>query len=435
MSADDLAGEVLCLEEGGGLYAEAGPKASPGRSALAVAALLHRGQEGAERIWYGGDGQSRRERAAGYEAQTNWMQASASADGPGVAVAVVRRGHPSTRALQGGARMPAGNGPHPSSPTGAARVSLAVDGTPDGAFALIAAAPDRLGAARDPRGLKPLFVGMLDGGVAFASESSVLEGFGATAVRALAPGVLYTVRPSDDGTWRLSERRYMPGVGGGESGGTLCSFELVYFSRPDSAYGGRSVYAWRRALGAALAEDGAPEADVVIGVPDSGTVAAVGYAEASGLRLELGLIKNRYVGRTYIAPTESVRRLGVRQKLSAVREAVEGRRVVLIDDSIVRGTTIERVVRLLRMSGAAAVHVRVAAPPVVAACPYGVERVPEAALFARRVPPEQMAAALGVDSLEFLSLERYLDVLRSTQSPFCAFCFGGPRPKGGGAHG
>jgi amidophosphoribosyltransferase len=218
----------------------------------------------------------------------------------------------------------------------------------------------------------------------------------------------------------------------GQTRRAICSFEYIYFSRPDSDIGGINVHLARKRLGRQLAKECPVEADVVTGVPDSSISAAIGYAEATGIPYELGLIKNRYVGRTFIQPTQELRELGVKMKLSAVHKVVEGKRVVMIDDSIVRGTTSRRIVSMLREAGATEVHVRISSPPVKNPCFYGIDTSTREELIAGKKSVEQIRQAIGADSLAFLSIEGMLEAIGRPNGEFnrghCLACFDGNYP-------
>ncbi len=289
----------------------------------------------------------------------------------------------------------------------------------EGAYSLVIASPSKLMAVRDPHGFRPLCMGTLsDGSTVFASESCALDAVGADFVRDVEPGEIVTV---DAGGIRSDKRhcRRFPR--------SLCVFEYIYFSRPDSVVDGASVCLARQRAGELLAVAHPVDADVVIGVPDSGLDAAVGYSRASGIPYALGFTKNKYVGRSFIAPTQGEREAAVNVKLNPVRALVEGRRIVLIDDSIVRGTTCRHIISLLRSAGAAQIHMRVSAPPFVAPCFYGTDIDTAENLIANRHSTEEIARIIGVDSLGYLSRE---DVVRLTghDTGFCTACFGGAYP-------
>ena len=289
----------------------------------------------------------------------------------------------------------------------------------EGAYSLVIFSPAKLIAARDPMGFRPLCLGKRDdGSIVFASESCALDAVGAKLVRDLLPGEIVVADAQGVRTDTSHCGRTAP---------HLCVFELIYFARPDSVIQGCSVSRARERAGAFLAQEHPVEADVVIGVPDSGLDAALGYAKASGIPYAIGFTKNRYVGRTFIAPTQAMREEGVDLKLNPVREAVEGKRVVLIDDSIVRGTTCRRTIAMLRRAGAKEIHMRVSAPPFVAPCYYGTDIDSGENLIANHHSVEEIADIIGVDSLGYLSLE-HTRALAGREMGFCTACFGGGYP-------
>ncbi|HEX6536313.1 MAG TPA: amidophosphoribosyltransferase [Gemmatimonadaceae bacterium] len=291
----------------------------------------------------------------------------------------------------------------------------------EGAYSLVVAMGTSLLAARDPRGWRPLVIGRLGDAVVFASETCALDIVGATHVRDVQPGEIAVV--DGDGELRsvqalepLPMRR--------------CVFEYVYFARPDSRiFGGGSVDRARRALGRRLGREApAPTADLVFGVPDSANAAALGYAEETGLPLELALIRNHYVGRTFIQPSQEGRNHKVKVKYNAVREVLEGKRVVMIDDSIVRGTTTRGLVALVRAAGAREVHMRIASPPVTGPCYYGIDTPSREELIAANLSVDEIARHVGVDSLAYLSLDGMLESVPGGPHGFCHACFSGDYP-------
>ena len=291
----------------------------------------------------------------------------------------------------------------------------------EGAYSLVILSPSKLIAVRDPRGFRPLCMGKLpDGSVVFASESCALDSIGASFERDIEPGEI--VVADKNGVRSLREHC-------GKAPKTSCIFEYIYFARPDSCIDGISVHDSRRKAGRILAETDPAEADVVIGVPDSGIDAAVGYAEASGIPYDTGFVKNKYIGRTFIAPSAAQRQNGVRIKLNAVRSAVEGRRVVLVDDSIVRGTTSGRIVKLLRDAGAKEVHLRISAPPFLYPCYFGTDIDSQENLIACKHSIPEIAGIIGADSLGYFPLKR-LDELVCHANNFrpCRACFDGKYP-------
>ncbi|ATY86354.1 amidophosphoribosyltransferase [Kyrpidia spormannii] len=301
--------------------------------------------------------------------------------------------------------------------------------TVQGAYAFVFLTPDGLVAARDPQGLRPMALGRFGSGWVVASETCAFDTIGAEFVRDIEPGELLVINGGGVQPVRFAEAARK----------ALCTFEYIYFARPDSDIDGRNVHLVRKAMGKRLAEEAPTEADVVIGVPDSSISAAVGYAEAAGIPYEMGLIKNKYIGRTFIQPSQALRERGVRLKLNPVRKVVEGKRVVMVDDSIVRGTTSRRIVQMLRDAGAREVHVRISSPPVRFPCYYGIDTSAREELLAARLSVEEMTRAIGADSLAFLSEDGMLQALgagpeaegRGQGGPgdtFCNACFHGWYP-------
>lgn len=264
-----------------------------------------------------------------------------------------------------------------------------------GAYAIAILTENKLIAALDPNGLRPLSLGRLGEAWVVASETCAFDLIGATYVRDLEPGEIITI--DNDG---LRSEFYTS-----RTEHAICSMEYIYFSRPDSNIEGINIHAARKNLGRQLALEAPVEADVVTGVPDSSISAAIGYAEATGIPYELGLIKNRYVGRTFIQPSQELREQGVKMKLSPVRAIIEGKRVVMIDDSIVRGTTSRRIVNMLREAGATEVHVRISSPPIAHPCFYGIDTSSASELIASKYSVEEIRQQIGADSLVFLSTE------------------------------
>ena len=289
----------------------------------------------------------------------------------------------------------------------------------EGAYSLVISSPSKLIAVRDPHGFRPLCMGELrDGSVVFASESCALDAIGARFLRDLRPGEIVVA----DGKGLRSIETHC-----GKVPKSLCVFEFIYFARPDSVIDGSSVHVARQRAGAFLALEHPVQADVVIGVPDSGLDAALGYARQSGIPYGMGFIKNKYIGRTFISPTQALRESEVSIKLNPIRSVVAGKRVVLIDDSIVRGTTCRRTIDLLRKAGAREIHMRVSAPPFVSECYYGTDIDDKDKLIATHHSVEEIAKIVGVDSLGYLSLENVVKLADST-SGFCTACFGGGYP-------
>ncbi|GGE09835.1 amidophosphoribosyltransferase [Marinithermofilum abyssi] len=291
-----------------------------------------------------------------------------------------------------------------------------------GAYALLILTNDALFVAQDPHGLRPLSMGLLGDSYVFSSETCAFDVVGAEFVRAVEPGELLVL----DGKGMRSVRFAEP------ARRAVCSFEYIYFARPDSDIDGINVHLARKRLGKQLFQEAPAEADVVTGVPDSSTSAAIGFAEAAGIPYELGLIKNRYVGRTFIQPSQSLREQGVKMKLSAVRKVVQGKRVVMIDDSIVRGTTSRHIVNLLREAGAEEVHVRISSPPVKFPCFYGIDTADRKQLIAADHSVEEIREMIGADSLAFLSPKGMIEAVgRSDSHPLrghCLACFDGNYP-------
>ncbi len=305
-----------------------------------------------------------------------------------------------------------------TAPTPAARLADALNGV-EGAYSLIVAIGDTLLAVRDPRGWRPLAMGRLGDAVVFASETCALDIVGATFEREIEPGEIVSVNGHGaQSTHPLPQKELR-----------RCVFEYVYFARPDSRVFGGSVDRARRALGKQLAREfPAPTAQLVFSVPDSSNSAALGFAEESGLPYELALIRNHYVGRTFIQPTQAGRDAKVKVKYNPVREVLEGKSVVMVDDSIVRGTTTRGLVALVRAAGAREVHLRVSSPPVTGPCYYGIDTPSREELIAANYTIPEIAAHLGVDSLGYLSLDGMLDSVPQGPDGFCHACFSGDYP-------
>ncbi len=292
-----------------------------------------------------------------------------------------------------------------------------------GAYSLVALTKDAMIGVRDPYGVRPLVLGQLDGAMILASETVAFDIIGAQFVRDIEPGELVIV--SDAGVESIKPFR--------STGQRFCIFEYIYFARPDSVSEGIGVYEARQRIGAELAREAPAPADVAVPVPDSGVPAAIGYAAEAGLPFELGIIRNHYVGRTFIEPTDRIRHLGVKLKHNANRRLIEGRRVVLVDDSIVRGTTSTKIVEMVRSAGAAAVHMRIASPPTAHSCFYGVDTPAREKLLAARRDVDAMAHSIGVDSLAFLSIDGLYRAMgepgRDPARPrYCDACFSGDYP-------
>lgn len=289
----------------------------------------------------------------------------------------------------------------------------------EGAYSLIISSPNKLIAARDPHGFRPLCYGKTsDGKHIFASETCALDAVGAEFVRDIEPGEIVTIEHNKLRSDKSHCNKFSK---------KLCVFEYIYFARPDSIIDGASVSMARRRAGAFLAKEHSVNADIVIGVPDSGLEAALGYSEFSGIPYAIGFTKNKYIGRTFISPTQASRESGVNIKLNPIKSVVDGKRIVLIDDSIVRGTTSKHIVTLLRRAGAKEIHMRVSAPPFVAPCYYGTDVDSSKGLIANEHSVEEIAKLIGVDSLGYLSRESTLE-LTGCNSGFCDACFGGEYP-------
>ena len=288
-----------------------------------------------------------------------------------------------------------------------------------GAYSLVIMTKDKLFGVRDPLGVRPLCVGKVNGGWVVASESCALDHIGAEFVREVEPGE--AIQIDDDGLKTLYKKKVEGQLG-------TCIFENIYFARPDSLLDGQLVYSSRMAMGAELAKEFPVNADVVIGVPDSATAAAVGYSQQSGIPFTEGLVKNRYVGRTFILPDQRLRELGVRRKLNLLPQILEGKKVVVVDDSIVRGTTTPHVVSLLRKGGATEVHLRICAPPIVSPCHFGVDMATKDELIAGSRSVEEIKQFVGADSLGFLSNEGLLKAVSGQKERYCMGCFTGNYP-------
>jgi amidophosphoribosyltransferase len=283
-----------------------------------------------------------------------------------------------------------------------------------GAFSLVFMTKDHLYAARDRHGMRPLCIGRLGSGWVVASESAALDIVGATYLREIKPGEMVTI--SADG---LYSQKFADELR------RECLFEYVYLSRPDTILNNRLIHNIRVKIGKLLAQEQPAHADLVIPTPDSGTPAAVGYSIGSGIEYGLGLVKNAYVGRTFIRPSQSLRQLGIRLKLNPLRHVVEGKRLVVVDDSIVRGNTQQQVVAMLRQAGAAEVHVRISSPPVLWPCFFGIDFADPSELAARHLDIEQMRVHLGADSLGFISLESLVAATHVPSQDLCRACFDG----------
>ncbi len=283
----------------------------------------------------------------------------------------------------------------------------------EGSYSLVFCTKKELIAARDPYGVRPLVLGKLGKAVMMASETCALDLVGAKFLREVRPGELVYVNGGGIKSTVFAQRPQT----------AFCSFENIYFARPDGVLFGKSVYAVRTELGRQLAREAPAKADVVIAVPDSANVAAVGYAEESGIPYGLGLIRSHYIGRTFIEPSQTIRDFGARIKYNAVREALKGKSIVLVDDSIVRGTTSRKLVRMLRRVGVKAIHMRISSPPIIGSCYYGIDTPTKKELIASNNSVAEIRDYLGVESLAYLSVEGLLKCCGGTQKSFCVGCF------------
>lgn len=287
-----------------------------------------------------------------------------------------------------------------------------------GAYALVITGGNKLIGVRDPNGIRPLCIGRTADGYVLSSESCIFPLLGAKFIRDVEPGEIVVIEDRE-----LKSIPYSKG-----KRRAICAFEYVYLARPDSVMDGRSVYMARSQAGRILAMEHPVDADMVISVPDSGTVAAIGYAEASGIPYGEGLIKNRYVGRTFIQPEQRMRELSVRLKLNVLRDNVKGKRIVMVDDSIVRGTTSGKIVKMLKDAGALEVHMRVSSPPVIHSCHFGIDTPEEDNLVAASKSVEEIRQLIGADSLGYLSIEGLMESIHLGKEKVCAACFSGDYP-------
>jgi amidophosphoribosyltransferase len=281
---------------------------------------------------------------------------------------------------------------------------------------------DKLVAFRDPHGFRPLCIGEIEGGYAVSSETCGLDIIGARFLRDVEPGEVVVIDDEGLTSYRVETPRR-----------ALCVFEYVYFARPDSRFDGREVAGSRHRMGELLAEEAPAEADVVIPVPDSGMMAAIGYSQRSGIPYAEGLIKNRYVGRTFIQPTDGMRQLGIRLKLNPLPSVIEGNRVVVVDDSIVRGNTSRKLVELLFEAGAAEVHFRVSSPPVKGPCYYGIDMDSPDQLVGANLTVEEIRAQIGATTLAYLSTDAMVAATQQRKDRLCRACFDGDYPTTGTA--
>jgi len=287
----------------------------------------------------------------------------------------------------------------------------------EGAFSLVFMDEHTLYAARDRHGVRPLVLGKLENGWVVASESAALDIVGAAFVREIEPGEFVAI----DANGVRSERWAIAEPKG-------CLFEYVYLARPDTTIAGQGIHATRVRIGERLAKEAPVEADLVIPVPESGTPAAIGYAKGSGIPFGMGLVKNSYVGRTFIQPSQTIRQLGIRLKLNPLREIIEGKRIVVVDDSIVRGNTQRAIVRMLREAGAREIHVRISSPPVKWPCFYGIDFATRAELVASGLEVEEIRRSIGADSLGYVSLEGLIESTQVEENKLCGACFTGQYP-------
>ena len=287
-----------------------------------------------------------------------------------------------------------------------------------GAYSLVLMTKTELVAARDPHGFRPLCLGKLDGAYIVASETCVMDLIEAEFIREIEPGELILI--NDQGIqsffpFNKAETKH-------------CVFEHIYFARPDSFMFGEHVYTARKKMGRAMAQESPADVDIVVPVPDSGVVSAMGFAEESGIPFEMGLIRNHYVGRTFIEPQSQIRHFGVKLKLNAVKKIIAGKRVAIVDDSIVRGTTARKIVQMLRDAGAKEIHLRISAPPILHSCFYGIDTPTKEELIAHTHNLEETRQYLAADSLAYLSLEKMMEVLENGKKKFCSACFDGNYP-------
>ena len=286
-----------------------------------------------------------------------------------------------------------------------------------GAFSLVFMDEQTLYAARDPQGVRPLVLGRLKRGWVVASETAALDIVGASFVREVEPGELIAI---DENGLRAKQFASPKRAG--------CVFEYVYLARPDTSINGRNVYDARVEMGRTLAKEYPVEADLVIPTPESGTPAAIGYSQESGIPFGHGLVKNAYVGRTFIEPSQTIRQLGIRLKLNPLREVIKGKRIVVVDDSIVRGNTQRALVQMLREAGAKEIHVRISSPPITWPCFYGVDFATRAELIATGLAPDEVRMSIGADSLGYLSKEGMINSSEQKESELCTACFTGTYP-------
>ena len=287
-----------------------------------------------------------------------------------------------------------------------------------GAYSIVLMSENEIIAARDPNGFRPLCLGRIDGAYIVASESCVMDLVEAEFIREIEPGELLLINRSGLQSFFPFQKTPIK----------QCVFEHIYFSRPDSYLFGHSVYSVRKLMGQSLAREKPVEADVVVPVPDSGVISAMGYSEESKIPFQMGLIRNHYVGRTFIEPQSQIRNFGVKVKLNAVKNIIKDQRVIIIDDSIVRGTTSRKIVKMLREVGAKEVHVRISSPPTTHSCFYGIDTPTKGELIASNMDLDQTCEYLGADSIHYLTLEKMLDIFGKQRDKFCSACFDGHYP-------
>jgi len=286
-----------------------------------------------------------------------------------------------------------------------------------GAYSLVILAGERLYGVRDPMGVRPLSLGSIDGGWVLASETCALDHIGAQFVREIEPGEIVTIDGNGVRSTHIESERQ-----------ALCIFEYIYFARPDSLLNGKLIYSTREQMGAILSQQHPVDADIVIGVPDSATAAGIGYARAAGIPYHEGLIKNRYVGRTFIEPDQRLRELGVRLKFNPLTQEISGKRLIVVDDSIVRGTTTPRVINMLRKAGAREVHMRICAPPIRYPCFFGVDMATRWELIAAHKTVPEIKDFIGADTLGYISMDGLIEAVGLPREIFCAACFTGDYP-------
>jgi amidophosphoribosyltransferase len=286
-----------------------------------------------------------------------------------------------------------------------------------GAFSLVFMDEQTLYAARDPQGVRPLVLGRLERGWVVASETAALDIVGASFVREVEPGELIAI---DENGLRTKQFAAPKRAG--------CVFEYVYLARPDTSINGRNVYDARVEMGRTLAKEYPVDADLVIPTPESGTPAAIGFSQESGIPFGHGLVKNAYVGRTFIEPSQTIRQLGIRLKLNPLKEVIKGKRIIVVDDSIVRGNTQRALVQMLREAGAKEIHVRISSPPITWPCFYGVDFATRAELIATGLAPDEVRMSIGADSLGYLSKEGMIQASEQKEGELCTACFTGTYP-------